>query len=197
MSTPTAPAPSAEQAQTQAQQIQELAAKLRLRNMLKMKRELPPEMERLLRVRTEMERKEPDWMRMDEWRFWRIERQDRWRRPKGLDNKIRHQIKGYPPMVKVGYRQPKAVRGLHPSGNEVVRVWRPEDLDNIDPSRQAIIIASTVSRRKRIEIIKKALEKGIKVINITWEDMKELLGVQSVEEVKKLLGLEYGKKEAA
>ena len=170
------------------QQIQELAAKIR--ENLKMKREVSPEMRRLLRVRLEMERREPDWMRMDEWRFWRIERQDRWRRPKGLDNKIRHQIKGYPPLVKVGYRQPKAVRGLHPSGFEVVRVWRPEDLDNIDPSRQAIVIASTVSKRKRIEIVKKALEKGIKIINLSWKDITTLLGVNSIEEAKKLLKLE-------
>jgi large subunit ribosomal protein L32e len=169
---------------------QEVLAKLR--NILKMKREMSKEMKRLLRLRLEMERNEPRWMRMDEWRFWRIERQDRWRRPKGLDNKIRHQIKGYPPLVKVGYRQPKAVRGLHPSGFEPVRVFRPEDLDKIDPSRQAIIIASTVSKRKRIEIIKKALEKGIKVLNLTYEDMKQLLGVTNVEEVKKLLGLPTG-----
>jgi len=152
-----------------------------------MKRQLPKEQARLLKLRMLMERREPRWMRMDEWRFWRIERQERWRRPKGLDNKIRHQRKGYPPMVKVGYRQPKAVRGLHPSGFEVVRVFRPEDLDKIDPSRQAVVIASTVSKRKRIEIIKKAMERNIKVINLTYRDMMEILNASNIEEVKKLI----------
>ncbi len=171
----------------QTQQIQELAAKIR--ENLKMKREMSQELRRLLRIRLEMERKEPDWMRMDEWRFWRIERQDRWRRPKGLDNKIRHQRKGYPPLVKIGYRQPKAVRGLHPSGFEVVRVWRPEDLDKVDPSRQAIVIASTVSKRKRLEIVRKALERGIKIVNLSWKDITSLLGVTTVEEARKLLNL--------
>ncbi len=177
---------------TQQQQAQQQELATKLRNILKMKRELPKEQARLLKLRMLMERREPRWMRMDEWRFWRIARQERWRRPKGLDNKIRHQIKGYPPLVKIGYRQPKAVRGLHPSGFEPVRVFRPEDLDKVDPSRQAIIIASTVSKRKRLEIIKKALEKGIKILNITYRDMMELLNVTSEEEVKKLLGLQYG-----
>ncbi len=165
--------------------VKEVASKLRL--LLKMKRELPRDQRRLLKLRMLMERREPRWMRMDEWRFWKIERQERWRRPKGLDNKIRHQRKGYPPLVKIGYRQPKAVRGLHPSGFEPVRVFRPEDLDKIDPTKQAIIIASTVSKKKRLEIIKKAMEKRIKVINLTYRDMMELLGASNVEEVKKLL----------
>ncbi len=167
------------------QDIKSVASKLRL--LLKLKRDLPQEERRLLKLRLLMERREPRWMRMDEWRFWRIERQERWRRPKGLDNKIRHQRKGYPPMVKVGYRQPKAVRGLHPSGFEPVRVFRPEDLDKIDPTRQAIIIASTVSKRKRIEIIKRALEKNIKIINLTYRDMMKLLNLSNIDEVKKVL----------
>ncbi len=165
--------------------VKETAAKLR--TLLKMKRDLPKNERRLLKLRLIMERREPRWMRMDEWRFWKIERQERWRRPKTLDNKIRHQRKGYPPMVKIGYRQPRAVRGLHPSGFEPVRVFRPEDLEKIDPSRQAIIIAAGVSKRKRIEIIRKAMERKIKVINLTYRDMMEILGVSSVEEVKKLL----------
>ncbi len=179
MSTPTQP--------EQTQQAQELAAKLR--ENIKMKRSLTPELRRLLRLRLEMERREPEWMRMDEWRFWRIERQDRWRRPKSLDNKIRHQIKGYPPLVKIGYRQPRAVRGLHPSGFELVRVWRPEDLDKVDPTRQAVVIAGTVSKRKRLEIIRKALERNIKVVNLSWRDIVAILGVNTVEEAKKMLNL--------
>jgi len=44
-----------------------------------------------------------------------------------------------------------------------------------------------VSKKKRLEIIKKAMEKRIKVINLTYRDMMELLGASNVEEVKKLL----------
>ena len=144
----------------------------------KIKRILPKEMQRLLKLRLLMERKEPDWIRMDEWRFWRIARKDSWRRPKGLDNKIRKEIKGYPPRVKVGYGKPKAVRGLHPTGFEIVIVYRPEDLDKVDPNKQAVVIARTVGLRKRIEIVKRAVEKNVKIINIT-KDIVEALQKQT------------------
>lgn len=126
--------------------------------------QLSPERRRLLRLRMEMERREPRWMRVDEWRYKRI-RDTGWRRPRGLDNKIRQQRKGWPPRVKTGYGQPADIRGLHPTGFEEVLVFRPEDVDRVDPSRQAIRIGATVGLRKRVEIIKRAIERGVKVLN--------------------------------
>ncbi len=148
----------------------------KLEEMKRIRRTLSPEIKRALKLRLKMERKEPDWMRMDEWRFVRIANKDSWRRPKGNDNKIRKERKGYPPRVKIGYGKPRIVRNLHPTGFEIVHVYRPEDLDKIDPTRQAIMIASTVGLRKRIEIVKKALEKGIKILNITRDVKKTLVG---------------------
>jgi len=68
-------------------------------------------------------------------------------------------------MVKVGYRGPRLARGLHPSGFEEVIVRNPEELEKVDPRRQAVRIASSVGRRKRAEIIKRAEELGITVLN--------------------------------
>ena len=119
----------------------------------------------LLKLRNIMSRNRPRFMRMNVWALTRLE--DKWRSPRrSLDNKIRKQKKGYPPMVKIGYREPKIVRGLHPSGFEEIIVYNPKDLDDIDPKRQAIRIASTVGRRKRLEIIKRAKALGIRVLNI-------------------------------
>ena len=78
---------------------------------------------------------------------------------------MRKGLKYRPPRVKVGYRGPKLARNLHPSGFEEVMVYRVEDLNRIDPERQAARIGGTVGVRKRIEIIKKADELGIKVLN--------------------------------
>ncbi|RLE74567.1 MAG: 50S ribosomal protein L32e, partial [Thermoprotei archaeon] len=83
----------------------------------------------------------------------------------GLDNKIRLQLKGYPEKVKAGYRGPRKVRGLHPSGFREVIVHNVEELSGVDPEREAVRIASTVGRRKRMEIIEKAAELGIRVLN--------------------------------
>ena len=62
-----------------------------------------------LKIRT----KKPGFERQESWRYKRLK--PNWRRPKGIDNKMRRKIKGWPATVNVGYRGPKVVRGLHPS----------------------------------------------------------------------------------
>jgi large subunit ribosomal protein L32e len=90
-----------------------------------------------------------------------------WRKPKGLDDKHRLQVKGYRPIVKVGYRSPKKIRNIHPSGYIEKIVYRPEELEGLDPNVYAIKIAHTVGRRKRMEIIDKARQLGLKILNPT------------------------------
>jgi len=128
------------------------------------RRELSPELERLMRLRLEKSRRNPDFVRIDQWRYVRIE-DSGWRKPRGLDNKIRQQRKGWPPKVKTGYGKPAEVRGLHPSGFKEALVHRPEDLDGLDPKIFAIRISSTVGLKKRVEILKKAYSMGFYVLN--------------------------------
>ncbi|GGP21262.1 50S ribosomal protein L32e [Thermocladium modestius] len=144
----------------------------KLRELGKKRPELSPAEARLIRLRLLMERREPKWMRMNSWLNRKL--QGAWRRPKSLDNKIKKQRKGYPPLVKSGYGKPKLVRGLHPTGYEEVIVHNVKELDSIDPRRQAIRIARTIGLRKRIEIIRKATEKGIRVLNATKEAVSRI-----------------------
>ncbi|HDO20152.1 MAG: 50S ribosomal protein L32e [archaeon GB-1867-097] len=88
-----------------------------------------------------------------------------WRRPKGLDDKHRLKLKGYPPQVEVGYRSPKKIRHHHPSGYLEKIVHNLKELEEVDAEKFAVRIAHTVGRRKRIEIMKKAAELGIKILN--------------------------------
>ncbi|MCK4444288.1 MAG: 50S ribosomal protein L32e, partial [Thermoplasmata archaeon] len=60
---------------------------------------------------------------------------------------------------------PKAVRGLHPSGFQEVMVHRMEDLEGMDPKKEAARIGHSVGSRKREQIEKTADEKGIRVLN--------------------------------
>jgi len=122
------------------------------------------ELERLLRLRKIMKSKKPKFIRMNSWYLTRIG-EETWRRPKGLDNKIRLERKGFPARVKIGYRKPKLVRGLHPSGLKEILVNNVADLVGLDPERYAIRIASTVGRRKRREIIKEAERMGLRILN--------------------------------
>jgi large subunit ribosomal protein L32e len=78
---------------------------------------------------------------------------------------MRLQVSGVPPLVKVGYRGPRVSRGLHPSGYTDNLVFNVNDLARLDPKRDAARMAHAVGKRKRIEIIAKASELGIKVLN--------------------------------
>lgn len=118
---------------------------------------------RLLKIRAEKNRKRPAFIRAEYHRLKRI--QTTWRRPRGIDSKMRHKVKGKRPMVSSGYRNAKAVRGLHPSGFEVVRVFNVDDLEKVHPENQIAQIGGTVGTRKRSYIIEKADELNIHIIN--------------------------------
>jgi len=118
-------------------------------------------MKKAVKIREDL----PEFIRYHWWRYYRLERGYKWRKPKGNDNKSRLQLKGYPPIVKVGYRTPKDIRGLHPSGLKPVVVSNPKDLEKIDREKEIVYIASSVGRRKREVILKKAQELGIRVAN--------------------------------
>jgi len=130
----------------------------------KIKPQLTMETKKYLILRDKLNKKRPRFIQMNSWYLARLS--DGWKKPKTLDNKIRLQIKGYPAKVKIGYRGPKKVRGYHPSGFKEVLVHNPKELEKVDPKTEAIRIAKAVGRRKRAEILKKAEELGIKVLNI-------------------------------
>ena len=105
------------------------------------------------------------------WRYDRLS--ESWRRPKGKDNKMRLQVSGVPRLVKVGYRGPKVSRGLHPSGYTDNLVFNRNDLMRLDPKKDAARMGHAVGKRKRVEIIAKASELGIKVLNAGKLSQKE------------------------
>ena len=107
----------------------------------------------------------PAFVRQESWRYVRIHPE--WRKPKGVDSKMRRQDKGWPPLVRVGYRGPAAARGLHPSGHREVIVHRAKDLDSLVPGSDVARIGGTVGARKRDVILARATELGIRVVNPT------------------------------
>lgn len=121
------------------------------------------EKQRLMRVRKRIAKKRPHFKRFESWRFVRIK--DQWRRPRGIDNKMRTELNGWPKSVKIGYRGPAAVRGLHPSGKEEVMVWNPADLQKVDPETQVARIGGSVGRKKKEAIVAKADEMNVHLLN--------------------------------
>jgi large subunit ribosomal protein L32e len=117
----------------------------------------------LLRARKKVSTTRPKFVRQESWRYIRLA--ENWRKPKGVDNKMRKQVSGVPPLVKVGYRGPKSARGLHPSGYRDRLIHNIRDLEKLDPKIDAARIGHTVGRRKRIDIVSRANALGIKVLN--------------------------------
>lgn len=91
-----------------------------------------------------------------------IAKWDKWRKPHGidLDKGLNH---GRRP--KIGYRREAALRDIHPSGYKEVLVNNIKDLEKVDPKVEAARLSATIGKRKRNEIVTKANEKGIWVLN--------------------------------
>ncbi len=108
-------------------------------------------------------RKKPKFKRWMSQAYKRIK--EAWRRPKGLHSKLRKRIKSKGKIPSPGYGAPKNLKYLHPSGFKEILVHNVKELERIDPKKEAARIAHTVGKKKRKEILKKAEELKIKVLN--------------------------------
>jgi large subunit ribosomal protein L32e len=97
---------------------------------------------------------------------------DTWRRPRGGLSKQRRRVKGKGAVVEAGYRSPRAARGKHPSGFEEVRVHNTDDLEGVDPDREAVRIASAVGGRKRERIEDVCEDREIRVLNPSYVEVE-------------------------
>ncbi|TFG15591.1 50S ribosomal protein L32e [Candidatus Thorarchaeota archaeon] len=142
--------------------------------------------QRLLRIAARKKKRKPKFRHEQAHRWKRVS--DSWRKVRGIDSATREKKKGRPAMVSAGYRTPKEIRGLHPSGYEEVLVHRPADLDGLDPEVQAIRIGGTVGMKKRQDILDKADTMFLRVLNpgvpeeVMEEDLfEELEGLEDME----------------
>jgi large subunit ribosomal protein L32e len=117
----------------------------------------------LLKMKIRANRKTPRFKRQELWAQATLK--DKWRRPKGRHSKMRKQERGRGRIPKPGYGSPAALKGLDRQGFVLVRVFNPKEVERINPGKEKALIASTVGRKKRLEILKKAEEKGISVDN--------------------------------
>ena len=117
-----------------------------------------------LKLRNSQSKSTPTFRRSEWFRYKRLSRSG-WRRPKGMDNSQRKNLKYRGSKVRVGHGKISAARGLHPSGFKEVLVHNSLDLEAINPANEAARIGATVGGRKREQIHLKAYELGIRILN--------------------------------
>lgn len=110
-----------------------------------------------------MKRKKPRFLRQEATYVKKLG--DKWRSPKGTQSKTRKKKKGKRKMPNPGYGSPKIIRGLHPSGFKEALVCNLNDLNDLNPKTHACRIASSVGKKKKLEIMKKASEFKLKILN--------------------------------
>jgi large subunit ribosomal protein L32e len=131
-----------------------------------------------------------------------------WRKPRGKRSKMRSKERAKPALVSIGYRGPAEVRGYHPKGVPEILVYNVKDVERIQKKTMqekgkekgkkgkgkrkrkreyscVIRIASAVGTRKKIQIVKAAVENQLYVANPAIDFVK----ISSLEELEALASI--------
>merc|ERR1712060_672371 len=92
---------------------------------------------------------------------------DSWRAPRGIDSQQRIKCKGLTKNVKIGYGSDKKTRHMMPNGFYKFTISTVKELEMIlmQNRKYAAEIAHNVSSRKRKEIVERAAQLNVKVLN--------------------------------
>lgn len=166
--------------------------------------------ERLLRLRKLMNQKRPTFLHQEHWKLKRF-RKAPWRKPRGKRSKMRTKERAKPFLVSIGYRGPREVRGWHPKGMPEITVYNVQDVERLEAEKEksktetkrrktkkktkkekgkgkenyVVRIASTVGTRKKIQIVKAAVEKNLYVANPAIKAAK----ITNMEELESLISI--------
>lgn len=145
-----------------------------------------------------VKKKKPKFVMQDAHKKRRLKK--KWRKPRGSDSKVRYKLRGYSRRVSIGYKTPKIIFGLNKDGLKGVLVKSLKDLDKIKQDFEAAIISKKIGAKKKIEIIKQAKNKSIKIINIKDGDayIKKIEEkIKKRKEIKKKIEEKKEKKKVA
>ncbi len=83
-------------------------------------------------------------------------KKQKWKNPNGRDNKMREKRRGYPAVVSIGYKSKKD-REENPIIKNIQELLKTEKKE---------VILGKIGKKKKLEILEKAKEIGIKILNI-------------------------------
>lgn len=135
-------------------------------------------------IKLKIKKKKPKFVRKDSNKLSKLgkrrKKKQKWVRPRGRDNKLRLKLKGYGNWPVIGYSQAASVRGTL-KGLKPVLVHNLLELESV--SKEEIAVLAAVGLKRKIELAKRASEKGIKT-NINLKKFLES-SAELVEERKK------------
>eukprot|EP01116_Phalansterium_solitarium_P013621 TRINITY_DN31020_c0_g1_i1.p2 TRINITY_DN31020_c0_g1~~TRINITY_DN31020_c0_g1_i1.p2 ORF type:complete len:135 (-),score=52.66 TRINITY_DN31020_c0_g1_i1:275-679(-) len=90
-----------------------------------------------------------------------------WRKPRGIDNRVRRRFKGNRPMPKIGYGSNKKTRHMLPNGFFKFTVHNVKELELLlmHNRKYTAEIAHNVSARNRKTIVDRAAQLDVRVTN--------------------------------
>jgi large subunit ribosomal protein L32e len=122
-----------------------------------------------LELRKKIKSKKPKYLREDHHKKKAVDKKS-WRGPRGRHSKMRHGFQGHRATLEVGYGSPREARHLHSSGLLPVVVCNIAELSTLDKSKQAALVSARVGTKKKADLVNKAKELGVKIINVKDAD---------------------------
>jgi large subunit ribosomal protein L32e len=120
--------------------------------------------EKVLEIKKLQKKKLPDFVRGGAYNKARLDKI--WRKPRGTSSKKRERLHGNV-VVDAGYGTIRELRGKHSSGLEMVNVSSLEEIKNINPKKQGVIVSGKIGLKRRIVILTELIKHKIKVLNIS------------------------------
>lgn len=140
-------------------------------------------MKKLLELKKNMKSKLPTFSRKDSHKKAKLG--DKWRRPKGLQNKMRLQKRAHKKIVKTGYGTPADLRDRTNVGLRIVNVSTKKEIETIT-KEEAVVISSKVSKKTLVELLEFCESKKVFVENIK-DVPKKIKEIKDAFTAKKLV----------
>ncbi len=98
-----------------------------------------------------------------------------WRRPRGIDSRIRRQYRGNKPLVKCGYGQAWKTKFLLPNGFKKFLIRNTQDLEILLMNNRVYCgeLAHNIGAKARKALVLRAAELNVKLTNAKGRLVKE------------------------
>lgn len=98
-----------------------------------------------------------------------------WRRPRGIDNRVRRQYRSNKPLVKCGYGQAKKTKYILPNGFKKFLIRNVQDVELLLMNNRVYCgeLAHNLNAANRKKIVQRAAELNVKLTNAKGKLVKE------------------------